>query len=88
MKINRSSLYLTYGSKHELFLKCLKNYIQDKEKEYQKSVEKGETPLKSVANLVRAITLTVLQDSKTCLSANSTFELARTDIEVKKILEK
>lgn len=88
MKINRSSLYLTYGSKHELFLKCLNNYIQDKEKEYQKSVEKGETPLKSVANLIRTITQNVLQDSKTCLSANSTFELARTDNEVKKMLEK
>ncbi len=35
MEINRSSIYLTYGNKHDLFLKSLTNYIQKKDKQYR-----------------------------------------------------
>jgi TetR/AcrR family transcriptional repressor of nem operon len=88
MKINRSSLYLTYGSKHELFLKSLDNYILQKEKEYRDTAEKSKEPLKAVKNVVRSVLQIILQDNKTCFSVNSIFELARTDHEVHRLLTK
>ena len=88
LQINRSSLYLTYGSKHDLFLKSLGNYIQVKENAYRKAAEKNEAPLKAVENVVRYVLKTILQDNKTCLALNSTFELSRTDKDVNKLLKK
>lgn len=88
LKINRSSLYLTYGNKHDLFLKCLNNYIQEKEKEYRNAAARSKEPLKAVVNVVRYILDTILHDEKTCLSINSTFELGRTDKDVNKLLKK
>jgi TetR/AcrR family transcriptional regulator, transcriptional repressor for nem operon len=88
LEINRSSLYLTYGSKHDLFLKSLNSYIQEKEQEYRKEAAKSAAPLKAVECVVRSVLKTVLCDNKTCLSLNSTFELARTDKDVKKLLKK
>lgn len=45
MKINRSSLYLTYGGKHDLFLKSLNHYIQTKDKQYSGAAGKSKDPL-------------------------------------------
>jgi TetR/AcrR family transcriptional repressor of nem operon len=88
LQINRSSLYLTYGSKHDLFLKSLNSYIQEKEEEYRKEAAKSAAPLKAIECVVRSVLKTVLCDNKTCLSLNSTFELARTDKDVNKLLKK
>ncbi len=87
LKINRSSLYLTYGGKHELFLKCLKSYFQLKDSEYNQAMSSSENPIEAVQNLVQAIVEIVLTDTKTCMFVNSTFELARIDKEVKKMLK-
>lgn len=86
LEINRSSLYLAYGSKHELFLKSLDSYIQKKEEEYRKVAKNSKEPMKAVENLVQSVLESILQDDKTCLVVNSTFELARTDKAVKKRL--
>lgn len=88
LKINRSSLYLTYGGKHELFLKCLNSYFQLKDNEYSQAMNSSEDPIEAVQNLVQAIVEIVLTDTKTCMFVNSTFELARIDGEVKKMLKK
>lgn len=88
LKINRSSLYLTYGGKHELFLKCLKSYFQLKDSEYNQAFTSSENPIEAVQNLIEAIVEIVLTDTKTCMFVNSTFELARIDEEVKKMLKK
>lgn len=88
LKINRSSLYLTYGSKHELFLKSLESYIRLKEEEYRIEAQKDREPIKAVANVIQSVVQTMLQDQKTCMSVNSTFELARIDKDVNKLLAK
>jgi len=85
MGINRSSLYLTYGNKHELFLKSLGDYMQLKEQQYQKAAQNSEEPLEAVKNIIRSVFESALQDTN-CLFTNSVFELATTDKEVGKML--
>lgn len=88
LKINRSSLYLTYGGKHELFLKCLDSYFQLKDSEYDQAMTSSENPIEAVQNLIKAILDIILTDTKTCMFVSSTFELARIDEDVKKMLRK
>ncbi|KRD58792.1 hypothetical protein ASE40_21030 [Flavobacterium sp. Root935] len=88
LKINRSSLYLTYGNKHDLFIKCLNSYNKLKGKEYREAAGSNEDPLTAVKNMVLAVLDVILNDDKTCLVVNSTFELARIDEEVKRILHR
>ena len=85
MKINRSSLYLTYGNKHELFLKSLNNYIQLKDKQYRSAAEKSEEPLQAIKNIIYSVFESAVEDGN-CLFTNSIFELATTDKEVSKVL--
>lgn len=86
LKINRSSLYLTFGNKHDLFIKCLINYISLKKQEYTAATS-GEDPISAVKNLIYDIMNKVLKDTKTCLVVNSTFELARIDREIGSLLK-
>lgn len=87
MEINRSSIYLTYGNKHDLFLKSLINYIEKKDKQYSLAAEKSNDPLDSVKNIIYSVYEAAIQDTN-CLFTNSVFELATIDSEVKKILKK
>lgn len=87
MEINRSSLYLAYGNKHDLFLKSLINYIQKKDKQYSQAAKKSEEPLEAVKNIIYSVFESALQDNN-CLFTNSVFELALTDKEVSKLLTK
>ncbi len=87
MKINRSSLYLAYGNKHDLFLKSLINYIEKKDKQYRLAAEQSEEPLKAIKNIIQSVFQSAIRDTN-CLFTNSVFELATTDKEVNKILAK
>ncbi|UUF13106.1 MULTISPECIES: TetR/AcrR family transcriptional regulator [Flavobacterium] len=86
LKINRSSLYLTYGNKHDLFIKCLKSYNALRGKEYNKAAKSSENPLQAIENMIMSV-LDTIKESKTCLVVNSSFELARVDSEVKNMLK-
>ncbi len=85
MKINRSSIYLTYGNKHELFLKSLTNYIEKKDKQYSKAAKKCTEPLEAIKNIIYSVFKSAVEDDN-CLFTNSVFELALTDKEVSKLL--
>jgi TetR/AcrR family transcriptional repressor of nem operon len=87
MQINRSSLYLAYGNKHDLFLKSLTNYIQKKDKQYKLAAKKSEKPLEAIKNVIYSVFKSAVQDTN-CLFTNSVFELALTDKEVSEILKK
>lgn len=87
MQINRSSLYLAYGNKHDLFLKSLSNYIQKKDKQYTQAAKKSEEPLEAIRNVIYSVFESALQDNN-CLFTNSVFELALTDKDVSEILQK
>lgn len=86
MQINRSSLYLAYGNKHDLFLKSLNNYIEKKDKQYQQAAKKSEKPLDAVRNIIYSVFESAIQETN-CLFTNSVFELALTDKEVSKYLK-
>jgi TetR/AcrR family transcriptional repressor of nem operon len=87
MQINRSSLYLAYGNKHDLFLKSLTNYIQKKDQQYSQAAMKSEEPLEAIKNIIFSVLESVLEVSN-CLFTNSVFELALTDKEVSEVLKK
>ncbi|MFC6101585.1 TetR/AcrR family transcriptional regulator [Olivibacter domesticus] len=87
MQINRSSLYLAYGNKHDLFLKSLTNYIQNKDKQYSQAAKKSEKPLEAIRNVIYSVMESALRDTN-CLFTNSVFELATTDQEVSEMLKK
>lgn len=87
LAINRSSIYDTFGNKHDLFLKCLHDYIQETELRYQESANKGASALESAINIIKDIVKTILIDTKTCLAINSTFELSRIDEQVNQMLK-
>ncbi|MCL4640361.1 MULTISPECIES: TetR/AcrR family transcriptional regulator [Olivibacter] len=87
MQINRSSLYLAYGNKHDLFLKSLTNYIQNKDKQYSQAAKNSEKPLEAIRNVIYSVMESALRDTN-CLFTNSVFELATTDQEVSEMLKK
>jgi TetR/AcrR family transcriptional repressor of nem operon len=87
LAINRSSLYLAYGNKHELFVKSLGNYIQQKDKQYNQAAKKSKKPLEAIRHIILSVTASAIQDTN-CLFTNSVFELATTDTEVSGMLKK
>jgi len=87
LQLNRSSIYESYGSKHNLFILCLKDYISLKQKSYLKSAAKSTSPIKAVETIIRDIVDTILLDTRTCLAVNSTFELGRVDKDAAKLLK-
>lgn len=87
MEINRSSIYQTYGNKHELFLKSLINYLHKKETQYRQAAAKSEEPLAAVRNIIYSVFDSAVEDNN-CLFVNSVFELGTTDQEVAGILAK
>lgn len=87
LAINRSSLYLAYGNKHDLFLKSLSNYIELKDRQYSQAAKKSEKPLEAIRHIILSVTASAIQDTN-CLFTNSVFELATTDTEVSGMLRK
>jgi len=88
LKLNRSSIYQTYGNKHDLFIKCLSNYIIKKNDEYKITVKKTGSPLEAVKLLIKSVVRNMVQEAKTCMSVKTTFELGKIDNETQKLLNK
>jgi TetR/AcrR family transcriptional repressor of nem operon len=86
MKINRSSIYLTYGNKHDLFIKSLGNYMQKKDRQYREAAAKSHDPLQSVKNIITSVCNSAIEDNN-CLFTNSVFELAGSDKEISKLIK-
>lgn len=87
MQLNRSSIYNTYGSKHTLFIECLRSYTQLKLAEYRHASQTGSSPLQAVENTIRNVVDTILAERRTCLAIHTTFELAFTDAEAQAVLK-
>lgn len=87
MKINRSSIYPTYGDKKELLLKCLDKYQKSKLAEYQAFLGDGSN--NALEDLVKILNLSVQQsitDNKVCLAVRMIFEIALMDEEINHML--
>jgi len=84
--LNRSSIYDTYGNKHDLFLKCLSNYAAFKEDQYLKATHSKNSAIEALEFMVRDVVEQTLFDNKACLIVNTIFEVASSDQEIKQFL--
>ncbi|SEA61244.1 TetR/AcrR family transcriptional regulator [Pedobacter hartonius] len=88
LKLNRSSIYDTYGNKHSFFIKCLNSYIHKREEEYKAMSKKGNSPLESVRLVIKNVVKDMVLEAKTCMSVKTTFELGKTDEETQALLNR
>ena len=86
MNLNRSSIYDTYGNKHDLFLKCLSNYASFKENQYLKASKAKEKAIDALEYVIRDVVDQTLTDDESCLIVKTIFEVAPFDEEVKLLL--
>ncbi len=82
--ISRSSLYDTYGDKHSLFVRALKQYRQDRINEVIEMLHRTEDAEEYIRSLFNGIKNQALADTcaKGCFMVNSTVELAPVDAEI------
>ncbi len=82
--ISRSSLYDTYGDKHSLFVKALKQYRKDKIDPVLNNADYAEDIEGYIRNIFEVVKLDALREdrSKGCFIVNSAVELAPVDDEV------
>jgi TetR/AcrR family transcriptional repressor of nem operon len=87
MQVNASSIYNTIGDKHQLFVRCISNYIHSQMQEALKHSSKNISPLKAIIGLINDCVNTILYSDNHCLAIKTTFELASTDPEIKVLLK-
>ena len=87
MQINSSSLYNTIGDKHELFVRCIKNYTETKMDEALKRAESASSPLAAIINLINDSVTVIINEDKSCMAIKTTFEIAVGDKSVQAILK-
>lgn len=85
--INSSSLYNTIGDKHQLFVKCIKNYTESRIEIAKKQVQNVSSPLSAIEEFINAAAFSITHDPNSCLAIKTTFEMAIDDPEIKKILK-
>lgn len=87
MGINSSSLYNTIGDKHQLFVKCIKNYTETRMAAATKMLQNISSPIKAIEKFINASVYSITHESNSCLAIKTTFELALDDMEVQKIIK-
>ncbi len=82
--ISRSSLYDTYGDKHSLFVKALKQYRKERIDPVINGVDKAEDIEAYIRNVFEVVKIEALSEerSKGCFMVNAAVELAPVDDEV------
>lgn len=88
MGLNKSSIYDSYGSKHELFINSLLNYSAFKLRQYQQAGKSVQSPFKALEKTIKDVVAATLKDNKSCLMVRTIFELAPTDAEVRELIVK
>lgn len=88
MQINRSSLYNSFGDKHNLFLECLRTYGYLAVKDYESVLSlKDLSPLETLEKIIDVYVEGTIYDCKCCMGMKSSFELAGDDDEVRRIIK-
>jgi len=87
MQINSSSLYNTIGDKHQLFVKCIRNYVEGRIEDAKANADRTKSPLKAIVNFINDAANTILYSNNSCLAIKTTFELAATDADIQAILK-
>jgi TetR/AcrR family transcriptional repressor of nem operon len=87
MKINRSSIYPTYGDKKELLLKCLDKYQKSRLIDYEAFLDdNGNNALEDLIKVLKLSVEQSIQDNKICLAVKMIFEIAFVDKEINQML--
>lgn len=87
LKINRSSIYPTYGDKKELLLKSLDRYQKAKLSEYQSFLhDENHNALEDLKQILKMSVSQSIKDQKVCLAVKMIFEMAMIDEEVNQML--
>lgn len=87
MKINRASMYDTYGGKRQLFLDSLSDYAQTTFNEYKNGM-KEETAIATIENIVNRAINRSFDEKKVCMLVKTSFELAPHDESIRHVLQK
>ena len=86
--ISRSSLYDTFGDKHQLYLEALKAYKQENSQQLEDKMEQATSVKAAIRDLLEATVKELLQDKqqKGCLLTNAGVELASQDRAVRALV--
>ncbi len=87
MRLNKSSLYNTFGDKHSLFKECLKTYGKLVEKEYAAAIQQPHDPLAKLDNVIDYITTISTERNNSCLGIKTSFEIASKDPEIQALIK-
>ncbi|PIB36953.1 hypothetical protein BFP72_16855 [Reichenbachiella sp. 5M10] len=87
--LNRSSLYNSFGDKHQLFEESLRHYQQWQSQTAALSFEKDLSPIQSIHHFFYSMVANIKQDAEQrgCFLSNCTTELANTDRSIQKMLK-
>jgi len=86
--ISRSSLYDTFGDKHQLYLKALDNYRQDYGGHLCSLTRESASTKEAIRNLLQLVVDDLLGDEqrKGCFMVNAGIEMANHDQEVNQLI--
>ncbi|MEH6307845.1 TetR/AcrR family transcriptional regulator [Olivibacter sp. CPCC 100613] len=85
--LNPGSIYNTFGNKHDLFLACLKDYLNPIYTYDLKQKEAQKNPLELLREFYMEVATNSVLSQDSCLSVKSSFELATTDDETHQLLK-
>jgi TetR/AcrR family transcriptional regulator, transcriptional repressor for nem operon len=87
MKINPSSLYNTIGDKHELFVRCVQRYTDDRKEYIEKHASSSKSPLKIIEIFINDAVTNITTSPHSCMAIKAAFEVAADDSRVQAILK-
>jgi TetR/AcrR family transcriptional regulator, transcriptional repressor for nem operon len=87
MKINPSSLYNTIGDKHELFVRCVQRYTDDRKEYIEKHASSSKSPLKIIEMFINDAVTNIITSPHSCMAIKAAFEVAGDDSRVQAILK-
>lgn len=85
--LNPGSIYNTFGNKHDLFLACLKDYLNPIYTYDLKQKEAQKNPLELLREFYMEVVTNSVVNQDSCLSVKSCFELAATDDKTHQVLK-
>jgi len=77
--LNRSSLYNTFGGKHDLFLEALDRYRQRDREDLRRRLHEGSTAIEGIRRAFAAVAERALESPCGCFTANVAVECAPHD---------
>lgn len=88
--LSKSSLYETFGTKHELFLATFQLYHYNHIKVLNELLNNGENALNGIENFLNSVLdhATKNNNSLGCMTSNEAIELAPHDSEFRQLIEK